>query len=194
MATDTEPTRDLELDIEDEAPLNDAGPSGPVDAPYGLKRDGTPAKKRGRPVGWRKGDSSGSSNNARARASKGSLETQIGAFLLTVNAPFMMFASTDALDVVEIQALAHAINEECNRSARFRKMVEQALSVQGGTSLVLIVAAIAGRRVVRHNLVTVPEPVGNDKADALLGQIISMSTGQGAFNPNLRVMQDQQTA
>jgi hypothetical protein len=71
--------------------------------------------------------------------------------------------------------------------------VDQALAVQGGTSLVLVIAAIAGRRVVRHNLVTVPAPIGNDGADAMLGGIIGMTTGKGPINPNLFVMKDQQT-
>jgi hypothetical protein len=97
----------------------------------------------------------------------------------------MLFMPQDSLDHTEIEALAHALDEECQRNARFRKMVERALAVQGGTSLILVVAAIAGRRVVRHNLITVPEPIGNAGADAALGQIISMTTGKG---PNLSVM------
>lgn len=190
MAIDTPPKQELELDIQEEEPLNNQGMSGPTsEAPYGYKKDGTPAKKRGRPVGYSPGKT-----GSRPRTRGGSLETQIGAMILTINAPFMLFASSDALDRVEIEALAHAIDQECQRSARFRKYVEQALQVQGGTSLVLVLGAIVGRRVVRHNLIEVPEPIGNDRADAALGGIIAMTVpGNGLPNPNLFVMNDQKS-
>lgn len=184
-----EPDRDLSLDVSDDvAGPVESGPKGASpDAPYGYKKDGTPAKKRGRVAGTT------SSRPYAPRRTSGSIETQIGAFLFMVNAPFQLFLSNDALDSVEIQALAHSIDQECQRNARFKKYVEQALAVQGGTSLVLVIAAIAGRRVVRHNLVTVPAPIGNDGADAMLGGIIGMTTGKGPINPNLFVMKDQQT-
>ena len=181
----TEPNRDLALDIEDEVagPI-ETGPKGASpDAPYGYKKDGTPAKKRGRPAG-----STGSGKTYSPRRSSASLETQIGALILTVNMPFALFLPMDALDPVEIGALAHALDQECQRNARFKKIVEQALAVQGGTSLVLVIAAIAGRRVVRHNLVQVPEPLTNDGLDAMLGGVISMTTGKGPINPNLFTM------
>lgn len=176
---DTEPARDLELEIEDEEPLNDAAPSGPVstaDAPYGYKKDGTPAKKRGRKPGQTTGSGS-TPSRARSSGSRGSLEQQIGGFILTINMPLSMFLPKDALDFVEIQALAKAIDQECQRNARFRKMVEQALAVQGGTSLLLVVAAIAGRRVVRHDLISIPDPIGNEGADVALGTVIGVVAG-----------------
>ena len=181
------------LDLEDDGPLVgpiEGGPkSASPDAPYGYKKDGTPAKKRGRPSG--SSSSSSSRSDYAPRRGSVSLENQIGAFLFTVNAPLQLFLSNDALDAVEIQALASAINQECQRNARFRKYVESALRVQGGTSLMLVVAAIAGRRVVRHNLVDIPQPIGNEGADAMLGGIISMASGKGAINPNLFVMNSQ---
>lgn len=179
----------LELDIADEVmgPV-ESSPNGSPDAPYGYKKDGTPAKKRGRPTGWRK---EGGSTERAPRRGSGSLETQLGAFLFTVNTPFAMFLPNDALDSVEIRALAKAIDQECQRNARFRKYVENALKVQGGTSLLLVVAAIAGRRVVRHNIITMPEPVTNEMVDGMLGGVISVASGSGAVNPNLFVMPDQ---
>ena len=145
----TEPNRDLALDIEDDVlgPVEVTPSGGSPDAPYGYKKDGTPAKKRGRPAG-----SSSSGKTYAPRRSGVNLETSIGAFLVTINMPLQMFLAKDALDAAEIQALAHALNQECQRNARFRKYVEQALAVQGGTSLLLLVAAIAGRRVARHNI------------------------------------------
>lgn len=179
----TEPNRELELDVVDETPVATEASAASSEAPYGYKKDGTPAKRRGRPAG-----STNLSGGVRRSSTRASLETQIGAFLVTINAPLMLFAAKDALDHVEIEALAHAIDQECQRSARFRKYVEQALAVQGGTSLVLVVAAIAGRRVIRHDLVEVPAPLGNDGADAALGAVISMTTGKGPINPNISVM------
>jgi hypothetical protein len=180
----TNPNRDAVLELQEApVPVEPKIADSPLseDAPYGYKKDGTPAKRRGRAPGFKLGPRTSGGRRG------GSLETQIGAFLLTVNAPFMLFMPQDALEHVEIEALAHAIDEECQRNDRFRKMVERALAVQGGTSLLLVVAAIAGRRVVRHRLVTVPDPIGNEGADAALGQIIAMTTGKG---PNLSVMPD----
>lgn len=177
---DQEPDRALELDIELEEPLNDAAPSGPTSdaAPYGYKKDGTPAKKRGRPAGSGKSGTS-SPSRARTSGSRGSLRDQIGGLIFTFNVPLQMALPRDALDTVEVMALAKAIDDECQRNARFRKFVENALAVQGGTSLLLVVAAIAGRRVVRHDLVTLPEEVGgNTGADAALGAVIGFTVGQ----------------
>lgn len=190
-----DPARDLSLELEDDGPLAgpvETTPSGTSpDAPYGYKKDGTPAKKRGR----KPGSSSGTSTRGDYAPRRGSvnLETQIGAFLFTINTPFQLFLPKDALDAVEVQALAAAINQECQRNARFRKYVEQALRVQGGTSLLLVVAAIAGRRVARHNLIDIPEPIGNEGFDAMLGGVISMASGKGAINPNLFVINNQET-
>jgi hypothetical protein len=183
----TLPNRDLELDVEDAAPVASAN-ANDNDAPYGRKKDGTPMKRRGRPAGSTNASSGGTRS---PRRTSGSLENQIGGLLFTINAPFQLFLSNDALDVVEVQALAHALDQEAQRNARFRKYVESALAVQGGTSLALVIAAIVGRRVVRHNLITVPAPIGNMGADAALGGIISMTTGKGPINPNLFAMPDK---
>jgi hypothetical protein len=193
----TEPNRDLALEVEDAQPAPssdipetsfDFGVTDP-DAPFGRKPDGTPFKRRGknRP-GYDSAQTKGPSGTRTTRSYSGSLENQLGAFLVTVNAPLMLFASRDALDPVEIQALAKALDQEAQRSPRFKKYLQQALAIQGGTSLLLVIAAIAGRRVVRHNLVEVPAPLGNDGVDAALGGIISMTIAKGPINPNLFVM------
>lgn len=158
-----------------------------ADAPYGYKADGTPAKKRGRPPG----PNSGQRRTSSGRRSTGSLRTQIGALLVTINLPIQLVSSKNALDRVEIDALAKSIDDECQRDARFRKYVEQMLAVQGGTSLVLVIGAIAGRRVARNNLISVPEPIGNEGLDNLLGGVISMTAGGGIVNPNLMEMAKQ---
>jgi hypothetical protein len=189
----TEPKREQVLDIVDEpTPLIDeiVAPAPSVEAPYGYKKDGTPAKKRGRPS---LGGSSSSKSSYTPRRSTTSLKNQIGGFIMTVNIPVQMFSNKNALDAVEIEALAKALDEECQRNQRFRKYVEQMLAVQGGTSLVLVVAAIAGRRVARNNLIDIPEPIGNEGLDNILGGFISMTAGAGPINPNLRSMSQQET-
>lgn len=199
-----EPNRDADLleGLED-APQPSSGLSGcyslPADddAPFGRKPDGTPFKRRGRNrPGYDSLPSKGATGSKQYAPRRGgaSLETQIGALILTVNLPIMFLSQRDALDSVEIEALAHALDQECQRNARFRKIVEQAIAVQGGTSLVLVVAAIAGRRVLRHNLIEVPEPLGNEQVDAMLGGVISMTTGKGPINANLFVMKNQETS
>lgn len=174
---DTAPAREeFVAELPDEAPTGRSS-----DAPWGYKKDGTPARQRGRQAGYKLG----------TRSTRGSLETQIGAFLVTFNTPLRLIPAlqNDALDQVEILALAKSMDQECQRSARFRKYVEQMLRVQGATSLIAVVAIIAGRRVVRHGLVPIPDEMGGAATvDAMLGGAISMMSGQGAINPNLVVM------
>lgn len=189
MVKEVEPDRDAVIDFEETTPVSAEAVSltdHTVEAPYGYKKDGTPAKKRGRPAG-----STNTGGYTKGPRGPRSLENQIGAMLFTFNIPLSMFLPRDALGAEEVQALAHAIDQECQRSPRFKKYVENALKVQGGTSLALVVAAIIGRRVVRHNLIEVPQPIGNDGADAMLGSVIMMTTGKGAFDPNLFNMSKQ---
>lgn len=151
-----------------------------VDAPYGYKKDGTPAKKRGRQPGSTNGSS-------RSRvSSKASLRTEIGGLLVMINLPLQMVPALqrDALDHSEIDALAKAIDQECQTNPRFRKYVEQMLRAQGGTNLMFVIAAIAARRVVRHGIVPeeVMEPIGGGEAvDLLIGQAINASTNASIF-------------
>lgn len=182
----TEPRRDLTLDLEDDVP--GGGPAFKLtpDAPYGYKKDGTPAAKRGR----KPGSSSTPSKGPRGPRTA-SLEKQIGGAIFFANMFVSIVSTKDALDPVEIEALAKAIDDECQRNARFKKYVESALAVQGGTNLALVVVMIIGRRAIRHNLVPIPQPIGNEGADAAIGQLLSISTGKGAFNPNLFVMPDE---
>lgn len=145
------------------------------------------------PVKRRRGRPPGSKNRTTVSRSRANLETQIGAFLVTINAPLQLIPALqkDALDQVEITALAKGINAQCEASPTFRKYVEQALKVTGATSLVGVVAIIAGRRAVRHNIVPIPEEAGGPAmVDAMLGASLSMMIGQGPINPNYSVMPD----
>lgn len=168
------------MDIVEDEPVASVA----ADAPLGYTKAGLPRKRRGRPPG---------SSGVRRGRTTGSLKTQIGGMLIFVNMPISILSPKNALDAVEIDALAKGIDDECQRNARFRKYVEQMLAVQGGSSLVLIGIAIAGRRVVRNGLVTVPAEIGtNEQIDATIGGIISMMGGNGPINPNLRVMTQEE--
>lgn len=169
--------------LDDIAPLDDANQNAALDAqgdaPYGYKKDGTPAKKRGRQAG--------STNSGSSRVSrKGSLEKEIGALLVMVNLPLQMVPALqkDALDHVELTALAKALDQQCQTSPTFRKYVEQLLKVQGGTSLVAVVAMIAARRAIRHEIlpVEIPEEIGGAAGvDMMIGQAIAATTNMSIF-------------
>lgn len=178
--------------VEDIAPAREefiAEPPEP-DKPQELNADGSVKRKRGRPPGSK--NKSGGSSPSRA----GSLETQIGALLWTVNIPLQLIPQLqrDALDQIEITALAKAIDAECKKSATFRKYVESALKVQGATSLVSVIALIAARRVVRHEIIDIPAEMGGAAGvDLTLGALISTVSGQGIINPNLQAMKQEAT-
>ena len=84
---------------------------------------------------------------------KKSLETEIGALLISANLMASPFIKNDMLDELEIMALAHAVDEQAQRSPRFRKMVIRAIETAGGANLFTIVLIIAGRRAARHGVI-----------------------------------------
>jgi hypothetical protein len=146
-----------------------------AEAPYGRKKDGTPAKKRGRQAGYTLGP-----RTAGVRG-KGSLKTQIGGLLTLVNMPLMMIPplQRDVLAFDEIDALAEAIDQQCQVSPQFRKYVENALKVGGGTSLVGVIAIIVGRRAIRHDILPVPDEQ-KEQLDAAAGQLLNVMRSKGA--------------
>jgi hypothetical protein len=107
--------------------------------------------------------------STRARGSK-SLRPEIGALLTMANALVVMSpvgtrpveAITDPnveterlgyeLDAAEIDALAGAIDAQCRRSPRFRKVVEGMLTASAGGALVTVVGMIAARRMARAGI------------------------------------------
>lgn len=177
--------------VEDIAPARDefvAEKPEPETTQPELNPDGSVKRKRGRPPGS-KNKSAGTIGTR-----GGSLETQIGALLWTVNIPLQLIPQLqrDALDQIEITALAKAIDAECKKSATFRKYVESALKVQGATSLVSVIALIAARRVVRHEIIDIPAEMGGSAGvDLTLGALISTVSGQGIINPNLQAMKQE---
>ena len=173
----------------------------PEEAPYGYKADGTPYRRnispgRRRGTGTYEGVHHRGEGRGPGRPRARNLETEIGGLLVTVNIPLMLIPALqrDALEPTEISALAKGIAQECDRNPRFRKFVEQALKVQGGTNLIGIVALIAGRRLVRHGVIPVPEEMGGQNgADTALGALIGLLGAGQQMNPNLFSMGQQAT-
>jgi hypothetical protein len=127
--------------------------------------DGAPApKRRGRPPG---------SKNTGGGRRKRSLKTEIGGTLTLLNMGVQLSPlSRDALDAIEINALAEGLDEEARKSPQFRKYLEYAIGVTGaGGNLYAVLAIIATRRAARHGYL--PEVV-----DQQLGTLLAMSTGK----------------
>jgi hypothetical protein len=142
----------------------------------------TPTRRRGRPPG--------SKNRSTSARATGNLEDQIGGLLVLVNAPLQLIPplAKDALDPTEIQALSKAVALECERNATFKKYVLQALKAQGSVGLIGVVALIAGRRAIRHNILPIPPEIGgNEGADAALGFVISTMASGKPFNPIMAI-------
>lgn len=177
-----------------DSPSTDFAPVTEPQAPQ-LDANGQPVKRRGRPPGSKNKTYAGQAVGSR-RSGRDSLKTQIGAMLVTYNMPLRMLPMTSmyALDATEIEALATALDTECQNNANFRKYIVKALNVQGVSSLVGVVAVIAGRRVVRAGLI--PDEVlaplgGKEGADAVIGQVLPMMTA--APVPNLTVVTNAPT-
>lgn len=82
-----------------------------------------------------------------------SLETDIGALIITGNLMLSPVLKGDMLDELEVTSLAHAIDDQAQRSPRFRKMVQRALETAGAASLLSVIVIIGGRRAARHGLI-----------------------------------------
>lgn len=113
-------------------------------------------RKRGRPKG----------SGGRPRKS---LQKEIEGLLAVLNAVIRPLAPRDALDSVEVAALAKSLDEQAKRSPRFRRGLEALLATTGGTSLGVVIGIIIGRRAARHNLFGVPRYV-----DDIGGSVIQM--------------------
>lgn len=97
-----------------------------------------------------------------------SLKAEISGMLMTINLVLVMIPPLrqDQLDMVEIEALADALDDQCKKSIKFRKAMETALSAGSGASLIGVVAIIGARRAARHGVIP-PE------ADQVLGNMLA---------------------
>ena len=145
--------------------------------PMAALPDETAPKRRGRPPR----DPNAPRETAPRRGGRRarSLETQIGAALMTFNLPLWALPPLrgDALDDAEIQALAKAIDQQARVSPRFRKYLVAALEATSGGQLLSVVLVIGARRLARHNMILPPE------ADAALGSMLGMITNAPVLVP-----------
>ena len=128
-----------------------------------IRPDGSTSKPVGRPKG------------------KGSLESQISGFVTLANMLVNGFKPGMALDQAETTLLVRAIDQQAQSSPKFRKFLEGFLKGAGGVNLFGVVLLIASRRIVRANLVPLPEesPVKSQDLDNLIGTFLfSMAQGK----------------
>lgn len=136
-----------------------------------------------RPSGKRRPSTPRRPSPSRARGPK-SLRPEIAALLTMANSILVMSplgtrpleAITDPtveptrvgdeLDAGEINALASAIDAQCQRSPRFRKYVETVLGAGSGGALITTLAMIATRRAARHG-------IAPPMLDPMLGMILN---------------------
>lgn len=146
-----------------------AGPP-PTQLPPDVKE--TPPKRS--PTSSRVGRPPGRTTSPNA-PSRRSLEPQIAATLMTFNLALMVIPPlrNDALDEMEITALAKALDAQAKESPRFRKMLESALAVTSGGQLIGVCAIIGARRAARHGIIP-PE------ADGQFGALLAASLNQKA--------------
>jgi hypothetical protein len=97
-----------------------------------------------------------------------SLKSEISGMLMTINLVLIMIPPLrqDQMDMVEIEALADALDEQCKKSVKFRRAMEAALGAGSGASLIGVVAIIGARRAARHGILP-PE------SDQALGNLLA---------------------
>jgi len=105
---------------------------------------------------------------AAPRPSTRSLKSEIASTLMTINLVLLMIPPlrADQMDMVEIEALADALDEQARKSPKFRKALEGALMAGSGAGLIGIIAIIAGRRAARHGMIP-------SEADQMLGNMLA---------------------
>lgn len=136
-----------------------AGPP-PTQLPPDIKET-APKRGPGRPRG---------AKTAPSAPSRRSLREPIAATLMTMNLALMVIPPlrNDQLDMMEIDALARALDDQAKQSPRFRKVLENALTLSSGGQLVGVLAIIGARRAARHGLLP-PE------ADGQFGAMLAAS-------------------
>ena len=133
-----------------------------------IRPDGSKGKPQGRP------------------RSKISLEAQLDGFVTLVNTFVLAFKPAMGLDQIEKAALVKALDQQCQTSPKFRKYIEKFLQGAGGVNLLGVVLLIVSRRVLRANLVPIPEdaPIKSEQLDNMAGALLfAMTTGTPSAVP-----------
>lgn len=85
----------------------------------------------------------------------------------------------DALDALEIDALAKALDEEARKSATFARYLDAALGVAGAGGIWAVLGLIAARRGSRHGIL----PPSFDAQAAMLLSLTAQSNKAPTFTP-----------
>lgn len=164
----------------DASELQEPVPVGKTGKPLSMK----PSAVRARRARAKAKERGGKPRRAPQRRTTRSLAPEIGAMLALVNG--IVIASPlgtrpvqaitdpsvmperigDELDAAEIAALSSAIDAQCRRSPRFRKVIEGMLGAASGGTLITVIGLIAARRAARHGLA--PKEV-----DVMAGLVLS---------------------
>lgn len=104
-----------------------------------------------------------------------SLKSEIASTLMTINLVLVMIPPLrqDQMDMVEIEALADALDEQARKSPKFRKALEGALAAGSGAGLIGVIVIIAGRRAARHGMIPT-------EADQMLGNMLAVGASAKA--------------
>lgn len=133
--------------------------------------DAAPKRGRGRP----RKDGSDTAPRTRQPRQPAVTEEAVGGLLFMFNMPLSMvpFLQADALDEIEMQAMAKGIMEQCKASPAFKRYVQMALKMSGATGLLAPLSIIIARRGVRHGIIP-----GGGNADVQMGQLIGIMAGR----------------
>lgn len=178
-----------------------ANGSGQIKPPRELSQSPAAIRARANRANAKKSGARPTTRKATTRTRKGptSLAPEIGAFLSLVNGALIVSPLGtrpieaiddpsvtptkigDELDAVEINALASAIDAQCKRSPRFRKIVERFLGAGSGGTLVMVAGLIAARRAARHGIL--PREI-DLQAGLILSADVSQLANMAGPNPS----------
>jgi len=91
-------------------------------------------------------------SRAKAAVSRAKIREGLDQLVAMVNTLLIVVAPYDALQPKEAAVLVNALDEQAEKSPRFRRGVEALLTVTSGGSLGLVVGLIVGRRLARRRV------------------------------------------
>lgn len=149
-----------------------AGPEGVDWQTVGETHPAEPKRRRGRPP--RDPNSPPTVRKPRATTRGRSLKDEIGGTLFLLNMAFAFMPDPwrgDALDDLEIMALAEALDDAAKANPVMHKYLSTVL-VSGGSmaNLVIVAGLIAGRRLARHGMMPA-------EMDERLGTFLAQKSG-----------------
>lgn len=145
------------------------------------------------------------STSSKSRASgmtRAQLRTALDQFVTFINTILQTVAPYDALQPKEVAVLVNALEEQAEKTPRFRRGLEALLTVTSGGSLGLVVGILIGRRLARRRVFGGLSPMvdamggiviesmdvapseASEAMDAIMDMMQSMSEGTPSANGN----------